>query len=210
MKIVSFGATGGTGKNVVDRALTAGHEVLAVARKPETVAPRPGLGVQQGDVLDLYAVKRAVAGADAVICTVGPASNGNPGTLLSHGVKNLVRACTDEGVRRLVFESGLMVSDGKDLSMIGSFAVMIFRAMYPKLYEDKLLAETTIRGSTLDWVIVRPPTLKHAPATGQCVAGPQARVSVMKALPHADCADVLLRATTEHAWVRQIVNVGVA
>lgn len=92
--------------------------------------------------------------------------------------------------------------------MIGSFLVIIFRAMYPKLYEDKLLAENTLQGSTVEWVIVRPPMLSHAPATGKYVAGPKARVSASKALPHADCADALLRAVTEETWARQIVNVG--
>ncbi len=52
MKIVVFGATGGTGKNVVAQALAAGHEVVAIAREPGAVEARPRLAVHQGDVLD--------------------------------------------------------------------------------------------------------------------------------------------------------------
>src|SRR5205823_3243712 len=63
MKIAVFGATGGTGKNVVARALAAGHQVVAVARRPEAVAPAAErLEVKRADVLDAAAVRAALAG----------------------------------------------------------------------------------------------------------------------------------------------------
>ena len=43
MKIVVFGATGSTGRHVVDQSLFAGHDVTAVVRRPDQVAPRPRL-----------------------------------------------------------------------------------------------------------------------------------------------------------------------
>lgn len=55
---------------------------------------------------------------------------------------------------------------------------------------------------------MRPPTLDHSPATGNYLAGPRARIFPPKALSHADCADCLVKAATEPAWVKQIVNVG--
>jgi putative NADH-flavin reductase len=208
MKIVIFGATGGTGKNVVEVALKAGHEVIPVARNPEAVNQREHLHVHKGDVLDPASTAAALPGADAVICTIGPSANSNPGTLLSVGVKNIIDGCAKAGVPRLVFESGLICSDGRELGFLGSAAVRVFAMVYPKLKADKLIAEASIIGSNLDWVIVRPPALSHSPATGQYLAGPGARVMPAKALSHADCAAALLRAATEPAWVKQIVNVG--
>ena len=98
MKIVVFGATGGTGKNVVERALADGHDVTAVARRPETVPARPRLVVAKGDVLEPDSLASAVAGADAVICAIGPAKNSQPGTLISVGTKNLVAANSPSSV----------------------------------------------------------------------------------------------------------------
>jgi putative NADH-flavin reductase len=208
MKIVSFGATGGTGKNVVEQALAAGHDVVAVARNPAAVPPRPRLTVVQGDVMDLYAVKRAVVGADAVISTIGPKVNGDPGSVISMGTRNMLAACRDEHVKRFVFESGIMMSNGKELSMVGAFAAMLFRAIYPKLHEEKVMAENAIKESHVEWVIVRPPALNHSPAKGKYTAGPDARIFPPSSLSHADCAACLLRAATTNEWVNKIVNVG--
>jgi putative NADH-flavin reductase len=209
MKIVVFGATGGTGNNVVERALTAGHDVVAVARKPEAVTAREHLVVHKGDVLDAESVASALVGADAVICAIGPASNGKPGTLISEGTKNILAGCAKEHVRRLVFESGMIVSDGKELSVFGRFAIWAFRSLYPKLYADKVIAEAAIQAASgLEWVIVRPPALNHAKATGKYIAGPGARIFPGSALPHGDCAEVLVKAATEGEWKNQVINVG--
>lgn len=62
MKIAIVGATGGTGRNVMERALVLGHEVIAVARRPEAVSPAEGLTIRKGDVLDEYSMVNAIAG----------------------------------------------------------------------------------------------------------------------------------------------------
>jgi uncharacterized protein YbjT (DUF2867 family) len=208
MKILVFGATGGTGKNVVEHALAQGHEVVAVARNPSAVPPREHLRIHKGDVLDAASLGGAFDGVDAVICAIGPKSNGKPGTLISEGTANILAGCTQANVRRFVFESGMICSDGKELSFFGSLSVSIFRTVYPKLHADKVIAEAAIQASALDWVIVRPPALNHAKATGKYVAGPGARISPASALPHGDCAEVLVKAATGPDWVKQIVNVG--
>ena len=43
MRILVFGATGPLGRHVVDRALSAGHQVTAFVRTPGRLDPRPGL-----------------------------------------------------------------------------------------------------------------------------------------------------------------------
>ena len=87
-------------------------------------------------------------------------------------------------------------------------AIGFFGAIFPKLRADKHLAEASVTASGLDWVIVRPPTLNHGPATGKYLAAPRARILPAKGISHADCAEVLIKAATEPAWVKQVVNVG--
>ncbi|HEY1960509.1 MAG TPA: NAD(P)H-binding protein [Polyangiaceae bacterium] len=209
MKIVVFGATGGTGSKVVERALADGHEVVAAARRPDAVTTKHDkLRVAKTDVLDAEAVEGALEGADAIISTIGPADEKNPGTLISRGVANITAGAKKKGVRRFVFESGLMVGDGRGLSLLGRMLVSIFRSTRKALCEDKRVAEATIRASDLDWVIVRPPTLKHDPPKGGYKFGVDARIDVTKSMSHADAAEFLIRAATNADLVRTIQDVG--
>jgi uncharacterized protein YbjT (DUF2867 family) len=208
MRITVFGATGGTGRQVVERALALGHDVVAVARRPEAVTPASRLTVHAGDVLDPASVARAVDGSDAVIICIGPTKNFSPGTIVSEGLSNIIAGCRRAGVERIVFQSGILMSDGAELSTPNRLAIRVLRRIYAKACADKAIAERALRQSDLDWVIVRASGLRHAPATLKYSAGPGARISPLLALPYADCADCLVRATSEPTWARHIINVG--
>src|SRR6202789_3673076 len=67
MKIIVFGATGGTGKLIVSQALAKGHSVTAFVRNPEGLTQDSHLRVIQGDVFDFAAVVGAVRGPRAVL-----------------------------------------------------------------------------------------------------------------------------------------------
>ena len=71
MKIIVFGATGGTGKLIVTQALAKGHSVTAFVRNPEGLPQDPHLRVIQGDVFDFGAVVDAVRGHRAVLSALG-------------------------------------------------------------------------------------------------------------------------------------------
>ncbi len=206
MKLLVIGATGGTGKALVAQALAANHDVLVLARKPETIKLVENLSVQKGDVLDRESVVSAAQGCDAVLSTFGPASNLEPGTLMSAGVRNILAACQPN--QRFVFESGLMCSDGTGLGPLDAAGLKLFGAIFHNLRDDKRRAENEIRASALEWVIVRPPRLSHKPATGAYKHGVDARVNGTKALPHADVAAFMLRCATEPAFVRTIQVIG--
>ncbi|MEY8744398.1 NAD(P)-dependent oxidoreductase [Bacillales bacterium AN1005] len=70
MKIAVIGATGGTGRKVMERALELGHEVVAIARRPEMISPLKRLTIRQGDVFDESSLVRAIAGAEVVISCI--------------------------------------------------------------------------------------------------------------------------------------------
>jgi putative NADH-flavin reductase len=208
MKLVVFGAGGRTGTRVVEQALAGGHDVVAAVRRPDAVPARDRLVIALCDVLDETAVAAVMRGGDAVICTIGPSSNRKPGTLISAGTRNLLAGCVAGGINRFVFESGIMVGDGRELSPPGRLGVRMAALFYRRLRADKVIAEAAITTSPLDWVIVRPPNLTSAPAIGDCIAAPNARISPSKAITHADCAAALLQAVTETQWTRQTINVG--
>jgi uncharacterized protein YbjT (DUF2867 family) len=216
MKIVVFGATGSTGRLVVDQALRAGHEVTAVVRRPDQVAPRLRLVVRAGDVLDAASLHESCSGADAVMSCIGPRSKFGgqlgsglrPGTVMSVGTAHMVAAAEAAGVRRFVFQSGIGLSDGEELSPANRWVMRAWRTLFAAAIRDKAEGERLLRASALEWVIVRPVGLSDAPAAGHYLAGPRAPVAPLVPLSLADCAACLLRALSDPAWTRQIVNLG--
>ncbi len=208
MRIVVFGATGATGRQVVDQSLLAGHEVIAVARRPDQVAPRPRLLARAGDVLDAASLRESCRGGDVVVSCVGPRSNLRPGTVMSAGTTHMVAAAEAAGVRRFVFQSGIGLSDGAELSRANRWLLRIWHPLFAAALQDKAEGERVLRASALEWVIVRPVVLRDAPAAGHYLAAPRAPVAPLVPLSIADCAACLLHALSEPAWTRQTVNLG--
>ncbi|ULL18386.1 NAD-dependent epimerase/dehydratase family protein [Paenibacillus sp. H1-7] len=102
MKLVIFGATGGTGRQVAVQALEKGHKVTAVVRKPEALDLRhDNLEVIQGDVLHPPSIREAISGKDAVLSALG-VTHRNPTTVYSAGTANVMEAMRTAGVQRLV------------------------------------------------------------------------------------------------------------
>ena len=76
MRITVFGATGRTGRHIVDQALARGYEVTAFARSPGRLgAEHKHLEIVQGDIREAEKVDRAIEGAEAVISALGPTEN---------------------------------------------------------------------------------------------------------------------------------------
>ena len=72
MKLLVFGATGGTGRQLVQQALQQGHVVTAFARDPGKIRlVHDNLRVVRGDILHPDSVETAVAGQDAVMSALG-------------------------------------------------------------------------------------------------------------------------------------------
>jgi uncharacterized protein YbjT (DUF2867 family) len=113
-KVLIVGATGGTGRQLVEQALERGHLVTALARDPSALrVEHPRLTVVRGDVLDYLAVEAAVRGQDAVLSALGHKRFFYPTRILSEGTRNLLRALETHGVRRFVCETALGIGTAR-------------------------------------------------------------------------------------------------
>lgn len=164
VRLAVFGASGGTGRELVRQALERGHHVRAFVRTPAKLGlEHERLEVVQGDVQDPAAVARAVAGVDAVLSALGPTSN-KPDAQVTRGTENIVAAMKHQGVRRLVITGGAGVGDPQDRpNLMNRLVKAALLLMARNVYEDMLGAVEAVRASDLEWTVVRLPRLTDDP-----------------------------------------------
>jgi putative NADH-flavin reductase len=199
MRIAIFGATGPTGLLTVYQALDKGHEVTAFARKPEMVAmTHKNIRIIQGDIMDYEKVKAAVDGQDAIISALGVSSR-KPTTILSEGTRNILRAMEECRVSRFICMSsaGILGNDA------GFFFGKIFVPLFLKeVFKDKIRQMEILRGSSVQWVIVRPSALTDSPKTGKYKISMEAPLA--RTVPRADVADFMLKLITDKQYDGQM------
>ena len=198
MNIALFGATGGTGSQVLEQALDAGHTIRALARDPARLAARDGLVIIPGDVLDQAATDSCVQGADAVVCVLGTTPGNEP--VEAAGTERILAAMDKHGVRRLVAVSSMGVGDSVDQVAFAFRIIMnltLKRIMHAKEAQERL-----IMASDTDWTIVRPGGLTDGPRTGSYKAGTDKAIKA-KRVSRADVAHFVLRQLGDDTYVRQ-------
>ncbi len=165
MNLLIIGATRGIGLQLLEQALATGHTVTALVRNPQRLTKQhERLKVVKGDIRDLEAVRRAMAGQEAVCVTVGIGVTWRPVTVFSQGTRNVLEAMQEHGVRRLICITGIGAGDSKGHG--GFFYDRIVNPLLLKtIYEDKDRQEALIRASDTDWTIVRPAMLTKGPLT---------------------------------------------
>jgi putative NADH-flavin reductase len=210
MRVLVFGASGATGRLAVQCALDQRFEVTAFVRRPErlgalTKTASSTLRVVHGDVADADAVRRAVAGHDVVISTLGVSRPLHADPVVVTGVRHIVRAMEASGVRRLVYLSFLGVPESR--AAAGPLLRYVARFPLRREIADHVEKETVIRGSSLAWTVVRPPKLRDGPAEGRYRAGTSiVSDRFFPQLSRADVASFLVTRATAPEYERQVVR----
>jgi putative NADH-flavin reductase len=208
MHILVIGATGGTGRELVKQALERGHHVTAFARHPSRIkSAHERLRVVRGDVMDPASVDAAVQGCDAVVCALGHKRWLGPSKILSEGTRHVVRAMERQGVKRLVVETALGVGDSAGrLGLYYTLFTVPF--ILPFYWYDKGRQESVVRGSSLDWVIVRPGQLTNGRMRGVYQHGPRVGNYLWSvSISRADTADFMLSQLGDTPYMRAAVGV---
>lgn len=204
MKIVVFGASRGTGLEIVKQGLEAGHIVTAFVRSPEKfMMKHPNLSLCQGNAMDAVAVENAIAGQDAVISALGPTRPPVPG-MMETAAKNIVAAMKKHGVRRLVSTTGAGIRQPEDKPKLSDYLIgALLNLLAKSVVLDSAAYVKVIQNSDLDWTVVRYPRLIDGAQTGKARAGYVSKESSTE-LSRADGADFVLKELTEKKWLRKL------
>jgi putative NADH-flavin reductase len=160
MKIVLYGATGKAGSRILTELLGRGHEVVAVVRNPDKLAPNNGLTVQQGDLSSVEALAEAVGGAQAVVSAYGPPAD-QTDQLLGVTKREIAavqqvsqEASSPEHAPRLIVVGGagsLEVAPGVTLESAKDFP-----AAWKPIAQAHEKALELLRASSIDWTYLSP------------------------------------------------------
>ena len=210
MKIIVFGATGGTGKLIVSQALAKGHSVTAFVRNPEGLTPDPHLRVVQGDLFDLATVVDAVRGHRAVLSALGARSR-QKADILANAIPVILEAMRQEYVTRLIVlgASGVQRDHGKYQNALTNMAIWVAKKTLLKHpFVDQAALERMLAASDVDYTIVRAPRLMDGPFTGTYRVLPDALPPGALSISRADVADFMLQQLTDPRFHRQGPYIG--
>ncbi|KAL2484337.1 Uncharacterized protein Fot_45781 [Forsythia ovata] len=180
-KIFVAGATGSTGKRIVEQLLAKGFSVKAGVRdidKAKTTFPgnNPNLQFVKADVTE-GSTKLADAISDdseAVICATGFRPSWDlftPWKVDNFGTVNLVDACRKCGVNRFILISSILVNGAAMGQLLNP--AYIFLNLFGLTLVAKLQAEQYIRKSGINYTIIRPGGLRNDPPKGNIVMEPE-------------------------------------
>lgn len=204
LTLAVLGASGRTGRLLVEEAIAAGHEVRAFVRdRSRLPLEHDRLTVIEGDAYAGENVERAVEGTDAVLSALGRGED-SPEDLLMVAGEHIMRAMESHGVERFVTLVGAGVRHEDDeVSLGGRLVVGAMRVLARETLVDARAHVAAVRASDLRWTVVRPPRLVDGEHTGEyrtgtLTLGPRERIS------RADVADFMLDCVEHDRSVREL------
>jgi putative NADH-flavin reductase len=202
--VTVLGATGATGALVVRALLARGHSLRILARRPDAVPTADRAVVIAGDALDAGAVKRALAGADAVVSSLG-SRPWRGDRICSEGTRVLVDAMLAHGPKRAIVVSSVGVAD---TLAHADLATRFARATFLSgVLADKDRMEAIVRASELEWTVVRPVGLTNGALSGRYRAADDGTVRG-GFVSRADVAEFIARELDEGKWIRRSPSIG--
>jgi putative NADH-flavin reductase len=214
MKLTIFGATGGTGCQIVRQAAHAGHEVTAVVRDATRLPPdlRDLIAIVEANSVDDTAVKAAVAGRDAVISAIGTRDLKHPTRVCADTAGFLTTAIRSGSHRepRLVLASNSAMAPGPGDDPLTRFLVkpVVLAPLLRHMIEDMRQAEQIVRVSGVPWTIIRAGRLTDRQSKGGYRRGVDRNVLGGFQITRADFATALLDAATDPACAGHVISVG--
>lgn len=218
MKLTIIAATGGIGRQLLEQATAAGHDVTAVVRDPRRLPSTTARVVTVDLAQDTAALQNAVAGADAVLSGLGARTKADEG-IATRGTRAIVDAMRATGSARLVVVSAAPIGtvpspaiphppkhDAGDGFFMRHLVSRIPKVLFKDHYADLAAMEDVVRGSGLDWTIARPPKLTDKALTGEYRTALDQNVRGGWSISRADVAHLMLRVLDQPETVGHVVG----
>lgn len=206
--ITIFGASGRTGREIIELALNEGFHIRAVVRLGGKFAEnRQNVEIFYCGLKNNKETEKAVIGTDCVVIVFGP----NPPyteVFCADCTKQIVESMQKENVKRLVCQTGAMIGSYREnRSFFFEKFSQMFRKNYSESYRDRLEQEEIIKKSPLDWTIIKPPRLTNGPLNSNLAAGPDMRVGLLSSVSRKSLARFIIKEIISPRYIRKTVFV---
>ncbi|OFX84011.1 MAG: hypothetical protein A2W99_03325 [Bacteroidetes bacterium GWF2_33_16] len=212
MKILVLGATGRTGKYVIEEALKRGYEISAIARNPEKIKDFK-IDITQGTPYDYETLEKAIIGCDAVINTLNVSRKSDnpwaslvaPKDLISKSASNAIKAMEKSGIKRFVALSAIGAGRSwKTSPGILKFIVSISNLKHAFIDHGK--QEAILENSLIDYTICRAPMLLNKTNLTGAIATPEGINPPSSVLSRNSAAEFFINIIEKKEFVRKTVN----
>ena len=165
MKLLILGATGRTGRIIIEEVVKAGHEAVAIARDPEKLEGI-NAAVVAGSPYDKAAVVEAMPGCDAVINTLNVSRTSDfpwaklraPVDLISRSAANALEAMRLNGVTRFVALGAIGAGSSRG-DVPALMRLVVDHSNLQPAFEDHGRQEELLVSSDTDYTLARAPML---------------------------------------------------
>jgi len=204
--IIVFGATGRTGKYIVQYALEAGHRVTAFVHANRHDLEHANLTVLEGDVNDKETVLKAIEGKNTVISALGAKSiEGDAVNLMSDAMKIFVEGMKKYNAKRVLAIGGLGVLQYDETTQL--IDRPDYSALYKNVGEGHNKVYKVLRETNLDWTFVCCPDIIDNPRTGNYHVKKDYPAEGLPKINTGDIADFIIKEIEENKFLQTRVGI---
>lgn len=169
MKILILGATGRTGKLILEEALNQGYLVNCLVREPEKIKKnQDNLKILKGTPEHIPDLENALKDCDILISALNISRKTDfpwsklrtPITLMSDVMRNIVSLSNKHKIKRIVVCSAWGVAE-TEKNIPFWFRWLVKKSNIGIAYKDHERQENELKNSKLDWTVVRPTGLTN-------------------------------------------------
>lgn len=204
MKLLIFGASGKTGRLIVQDSLAKGHTVTAFVRNAKKLVPQKNLRIVEGSLSSKGQLTTAMKGQDVVISALGNKEYNiwHASTAISEALENILFAMERQHVKRLIFITSFGVS-----KYIFWPEKIFIRAVLRNIFFDIPKQENMIEESGLEWTIVRPSRLTDGKFTGHYKMREKLSIWPWSHISRQDVADFIIKTLETKEWMYKKVTI---
>jgi uncharacterized protein YbjT (DUF2867 family) len=213
MKILVLGATGRTGKCIIEAALAKGHHISAIARNPEKLKDYD-IEITQGTPYNYNMVEKAIRDCDAVINTLNVSRKSDnpwaplsaPKDMISRSAENALTAMKKSGITRFIALSTIGAGRSwKQTPLILKMVVSLSNLRFA--FRDHGRQEKMLETSSMDYTICRAPMLNSDNIEKEVVPTPEGTKPASTKLSRSSAAAFFIRIIEQDEYIRQVISI---